>query len=128
MIQEIKEDPVTPTKQPKQLMGENETSSKKSSVKFDESRNVVKEFAKNEKIITNFHTPKIDENLKPKKMAKIAVDMSIRKLITLDELVDRIDPDEMIEATGKRRDRFVATADLELANQEGLVLQVDRVR
>jgi uncharacterized membrane protein YheB (UPF0754 family) len=31
-----------------------------------------------------------------KKMAKIAVDMSIRKLITLDELVDRIDPDEMV--------------------------------
>jgi hypothetical protein len=34
-------------------MGDNETSSKKSPVKFDESRNIVKEFAKNEKIITN---------------------------------------------------------------------------
>jgi uncharacterized membrane protein YheB (UPF0754 family) len=42
-----------------------------------------------------------------KKMAKIAVDMSIRKLITLDELVDRIDPDEMIEATGKRLDEIL---------------------
>ena len=71
MVQEIEEDPITPAKQPKQLMGENETSSKKSPVKFDESRNVVKEFTKNEKIITNFHTPKADENLKPKKMAKI---------------------------------------------------------
>ena len=72
MVQEIEEEPpASPAKQPKQLMGENETSSKKSPVMFDETKNVIKEFAKNEKIITNFHTPKNDENLKPKKMAKI---------------------------------------------------------
>ena len=72
MVQEIEEEVSTPAKkQPKQLMGDNETSSKKSPVKFDESRNIVKEFAKNEKIITNFKTPKKDDDLKPKKMAKI---------------------------------------------------------
>ena len=42
-----------------------------------------------------------------KKMAKIAVDMSIRKLITLDELVDRIDPEEMIKATQTRLDMIL---------------------
>ena len=72
MVQEIEEEVATPAKkQPKQLMKDNETSQKKSPVKFDESRNVVKEFAKNEKIITNFKTPKKDDDLKPKKMAKV---------------------------------------------------------
>lgn len=60
----------TPSKQPKLLMGENETSTKKSPVKFDETRNVVKEFAKNEKII-NFKAPKKQEELKPNKIAKL---------------------------------------------------------
>lgn len=47
-------------------MAENETSSKKSPVVFDESKNIVKEFAKNEKII-NFTVTKKQEELKPKK-------------------------------------------------------------
>ena len=62
MVQEIVE---TPLKQPKQLMRDNEKSDKKSPVKFDETKNIVKEFAKNEKII-NFTQPKhSEEELKP---------------------------------------------------------------
>ena len=39
------------------------------------------------------------------KMAKIAVDASMRKLITVGELVDKIDPNEMIAAAQIRIDR-----------------------
>jgi mevalonate kinase len=37
-------------KQPKQLMRENESSDKKTNVKFDESQNIVNEFRKTDKI------------------------------------------------------------------------------
>ena len=37
-------------KQPKQLMKENESSDKKTNVKFDESQNIVNEFLKTDKI------------------------------------------------------------------------------
>jgi hypothetical protein len=50
-------------------MKDNETSDNKSSVKFDESKNVVKEFHKNQKIM-NFNPPKKDETLKTPKVAK----------------------------------------------------------
>lgn len=52
-------------------MADNETSSKKSPVKFDESKNIVKEFAKNERIVSTFKTAKNEDELKPNKMAKI---------------------------------------------------------
>lgn len=41
-------------------MKDDEISDKKSSVKFDESQNVVKEFHKNQKIM-NFNPPKKEE-------------------------------------------------------------------
>jgi hypothetical protein len=51
--------PLTPQK-PNCLMKDDEISDKKSSVKFDESQNVVKEFHKNQKIM-NFNPPKKEE-------------------------------------------------------------------
>lgn len=48
------------------LMKDGEKSDNKSSVKFDESQNVIKEFHKNQKIM-NFSHPKKEESLKRKK-------------------------------------------------------------
>jgi len=48
------------------LMKDGEKSDNKSSVKFDESQNVVKEFHKSQKIM-NFNPPKKEESLKRKK-------------------------------------------------------------
>ena len=42
-----------------------------------------------------------------KKMAKIAVDSCMRKLITVDELVEKIDPNEMINAAQIRIDQTI---------------------
>ena len=50
-------------------MKENETSSKKSPVKFDESKNIVKEFAKNERIVP-YQSKKVIEDETPLKIAK----------------------------------------------------------
>lgn len=52
------------------------------------------------------------------KMAKIAVDASMRKLITVGELVDKIDPNEMIAAAQIRIDQMIEDIVEELMQEQ----------
>jgi len=58
-------------------MKENETSEKKSSVKFDESKNVIKEFAKNERIES---LAKQKQNAKTKTVFEEDLEVAPKKL------------------------------------------------